>query len=132
MRILGIDYGDSKIGLAFGDSTANVAVPLDVVPNVGEESIETLADNIEAEDVDRVVVGVPESVGEHHDDEQLKKTRGFIEVLRDRLNIPVKEENEAFTTSESQRLQVEEGSDVEEDALAAMLIVKQHIEHLNR
>lgn len=131
MRILGIDYGDSKIGLAFGDSTANVAVPLDVVPNIGEESIETLAENIEAEDVDRVVVGVPESVGEHHDDEQLNKTRDFIEALRERLSMPVKEENEAYTTFESQRLQIEEGSDAQEDALAAMLIVKQHIDRLN-
>ncbi|OGL67178.1 hypothetical protein A2856_03905 [Candidatus Uhrbacteria bacterium RIFCSPHIGHO2_01_FULL_63_20] len=127
MRILGIDYGDKKIGLAFGDSTVGVAVPLDVVPNRGEETIQAFAMRVSAEDIDVIVVGVPLSTGGHHSSAQLDKTRAFIKALEAAISIPVVEEDESYTTAESIRLQREEGSDAEEDALAAMLIVQQYL-----
>ncbi|TAK03287.1 Holliday junction resolvase RuvX [Patescibacteria group bacterium] len=127
MRILGIDYGDKKIGLAFGDSTVGVAVPLDVVPNRGEETIRVFAKRVSAEDIDMIVVGVPLSTGGHHSSAQLDKTRAFIKALEGAISIPVVEEDESYTTAESIRLQREEGSDAEEDALAAMLIVQQYL-----
>lgn len=128
MRILGIDYGDKKIGLAFGDSSADVAVPLDVVPNLGKETIEVFAEKVNSEDIDVIVVGVPLSTGGHHGPEQLEKTRKFIKELESALSIPVMEEDESYTTSESIRLRREEGAQAEEDALAAMLIVKSYME----
>lgn len=129
MRILGIDYGDKKIGLAFGDSTVNVAVPLDVVPNMGEETIGVFAKRVDTDDIDVIVVGVPLSAG-NHSSEQLEKTRAFIKVLQLAVPMPIMEEDESYTTAESIRLQKEEGVKAEEDALAAMLIVKQYMEHL--
>lgn len=128
MRILGIDYGDKKIGLAFGESTAGIAVPLDVVPNAGAETIEVFAKRVNAEDIDVIVVGVPFSTGNHHNEEQLKKTRAFIRALEAAVSIPVMEEDESFTTAESLRLQREEGAEADEDALAAMLIVQAYLE----
>jgi len=128
MRILGIDYGDKKIGLAFGDSDAGVAVPLDVVPNNGEETILIFSEKAKSEDIDLIVVGVPLSTGEHHDGAQLEKTRKFISSLREVVEIPVKEQDESFTTADSIRLQKEEGATADEDALAAMLIVRSYLE----
>lgn len=128
MRILGIDYGDKKIGLAFGDSDIQVAVPLDVVPNAGAETIRIFAEKVKAEDIDVIVVGVPLSTGGHHSAEQLEKTRKFIRALKEAVSIPVVEEDESYTTSESIRLQKEEGSKASEDALAAMLIVREYLE----
>ncbi|PJA47723.1 Holliday junction resolvase RuvX [Candidatus Uhrbacteria bacterium CG_4_9_14_3_um_filter_36_7] len=130
MRILGIDYGDKKIGLAFGDSQADVAVPLDVVPNLGEATLQVFKHQIHTEDIDRVVVGVPYLNGKRLKEDQLQKTKKFIENLRSFLSIPVEEEDESYTTFESVRLQREEGSKVPEDALAAMLIVRQYFERL--
>jgi len=130
MRILGIDYGDKKIGLAFGDSLARVAVPLDVVPNIGEETVHVFARRASAEDIDRIVVGVPLSTGGHHSPEQLQKTRAFISALEKVVSIPVVEEDESYTTAESIRLQREEGAEADEDALAAMLIVRAYMERM--
>ena len=127
MRILGIDYGSKKIGLAFGDSDAGVAVPLDVVPNMGDETIGVFAKRVSSEDIDVIVVGVPLSTGPHHSSAQLDKTRAFIKKLEGAVAIPVIEEDESYTTSESIRLQREEGAEAEEDALAAMLIVDQYM-----
>ena len=131
MRILGIDYGDKKIGLAFGDSDAGVAVPLDVVPNLGEATLKAFANKANTEDMDVIVVGVPLSTGGHHSPVQLEKTRAFIKQLEAMTSVPVVEEDESYTTAESIRLQREEGSDAEEDALAAMLIVQGYLSRLS-
>ncbi len=130
MRILGIDYGDKKIGLALGDSDARVAVPLDVVPNFGAETIRLFATKVKSEDIDLIVVGVPLATESHHNTVQLEKTRAFIRELEGAVTIPVVEEDESYTTAESIRLQREEGSQAQEDALAAMLIVQSYIERL--
>ncbi|HBR80464.1 MAG: hypothetical protein UX09_C0001G0047 [Candidatus Uhrbacteria bacterium GW2011_GWE2_45_35] len=126
MRVLGIDYGDKKIGLAFGESVAGVALPLEVIPNIGDETIKKIAQKISIDDFQQVVVGVPLSTGAFHGPEQLEKTRAFIEKLKTVISIPIFEEDEAYTTSESIRLQREEGAAAEEDALAAMLILEQY------
>lgn len=129
MRILGIDYGDKKIGLAFGDSSVKVAVPLDVVLNTGEATIRELAKRVKAEDIELIVVGVPLS---SQSQVQLEKSRAFIAKLQAVVSVPVKEEDESFTTAESRRLMAEEDAGAEEDALAAMLIVQQYINNLGQ
>src|SRR3989338_6631846 len=128
MRVLGIDYGDRKIGLAFGDTDAGIAVPLDVVPNRGEETLRVFAERVVADDMDVIVVGVPFATGGHHGPKQLQKTRDFIKALSALVSVPVEEEDESYTTSESIRLKREEGADADEDALAAMLIVRAYLE----
>lgn len=129
MRILGIDYGDKKIGLAFGDSSARVAVPLEVIRNEGDLTIQTLVRRIDDEDIDLVVVGVPLPQG-NHSSVQLEKTRAFIVALTKVVSVPVVEEDESFTSVESVRLQQEFNAQADEDALAAMLIVQSYIDHL--
>lgn len=123
MRILGIDYGLRKIGLAFGESSARVAVPLEVIQNEGEKTIQHLTDRVLKEDIDFIVVGVPLKQG-NHSSVQLDKTRAFIEVLKKAVSVPVYEEDESFTSVESIRLQKEFDAQADEDALAAMLIVQ--------
>lgn len=129
MRILGIDYGDKKIGLAFGETDARVAVPLEIVVNEGAATIEQLAARVKLEEIDRVVVGVPLPQG-NHSGEQLKKTRVFIARLASAVSVPVVEEDESFTSAESIRLQREFNAQADEDALAAMLIVQSYIDAL--
>ena len=130
MKILGIDYGDKKIGLAFGDSTVHLAVPLEVISNRGIQTIEVLCEMVRNEDFDLIVVGVPLSTGGHHTAEQLEKTRAFIKILGSAVPVPVVEEDESYTTTESIRLQKEEGAQASEDALAAMLIVQSYLDHI--
>lgn len=130
MKILGIDYGSVKIGLAMGETESGTAVPLEVTKNEGRETIEALAEWIKEEHFELVVVGVPLSPGSHYGPDQIKKNRRFISLLKEVVNVPVEEEDESFTTAESLRLQLEEGAQAEEDALAAMLIVQQYMANL--
>ena|SRR3989339_1716845 len=124
MRLLGIDYGFRKIGLAIGDDESHVAAPLEVIKNVGDFTLQELAKRIHDEDIDIVIVGVPLSSGSHHNEDQLKLTRDFIHDLKKRTTVPIFEEDESYTSLESQRIQNEEKSGVAEDALAATLILQ--------
>lgn len=129
MRILGIDYGDKKIGLAFGETDARTAVPLEVIANEGAATIERLATRVKLEGIDTVVVGVPLPQG-NHSSEQLEKTRVFIAALSRAVEVPVVEEDESFTSAESIRLQQEFGAQAQEDALAAMLIIQSYMDEV--
>lgn len=124
MRLLGIDYGNRKMGLAIGDDEAHVAAPLEVIANEGEHTIRRLAERVKSEDIDAIVVGVPLSQGGHHSSDQLDTVRAFIERLKLQTSVPVFEEDESYTTAESIRIQKEQRSKVEEDALAAMMILQ--------
>lgn len=128
MRLLGIDYGNRKIGLAIGDDEAQVAAPLEVIANEGELTIRRLAERCHNEDIDAIVVGVPLAQGGHHGPEQLELVRNFIERLKVNTQVPVFEEDESFTTAESIRLKKETKSEVAEDALAATLILQGFLE----
>ena len=127
MRYLGIDYGDKKIGLAFGDTSAGIAMPLDVIVNRGTETLAWIADKVHSEDIGTIVVGAPLSEGAYHGPQQLEKTRSFIQRLSSVVSVPVVEEDESYTTAESIRLQREEGAEADEDALAAMLIAQAYL-----
>ena len=129
MKLLGIDYGDKKIGLAFGESLAGIAVPLEVIENTGLDNVLAfIEEQIKTEDIEKIIIGAPLSQGNHHTSKQLEKTRAFIKAVSDRVDVPVEEEDESYTTTESLRLQKEEGTDVPEDALAAMLIVQSYLD----
>jgi len=129
MRYLGIDYGDKKIGLAFGDDDVHVAVPLDVIKNQGEETLQLLASRVETEGIDQVVVGVPLSTVEGPGSEQLVKTRQFITDLKKAIpTIPIAEEDERYSTAEAIRLQRDQGAAADEDAIAAMLILQAYFD----
>lgn len=124
MRYLGIDYGDKKIGLALGDDEIKVAAPLEVVRHEGERTAVLIAALVKRERVDAVVIGVPISAGDAPASEQEKKTRTFIAQLKQLTSVPVHEEDERYTSSESLRIKHEHGSGVSEDALAATLILQ--------
>ncbi len=134
MRYLGIDYGDKKIGLAFGDDGSGVAVPLDVIDNPGEGAngrsplLQDLAKRIESEAIDEIVVGVPLPTVEGSGSKQLEKTRDFIKQLSSKVSVPVHEEDERYSTTEAIRLQREQGAGAEDDALAAMLVLQAYLD----
>lgn len=127
MRLLGIDYGSRKIGLAFGDTESKIAVPLEVVRKSGEEAVRAIVDIMKVEDIEGIVVGIPSAVGRHANEKQIAIVRKFMEALKKHTSLPMDEEDESFTTSESRRLMTEEGAEAEEDALAAMVMLQAYL-----
>ncbi len=127
MRLLGIDYGKKKIGLAFGDTETKIAVPLEVISKQGDEAIRDILLVLKQEDMEGIVIGIPGAVAEHQNKKQMATVRAFITALKKHTSLPIEEEDESFTTAESRRLMHEEGAQAEEDALAAMIILQGYL-----
>jgi putative Holliday junction resolvase len=127
MRLLGIDYGKRKIGLAFGDTETKIAVPLEVVWKQGDEAIRDIVSILKKEDMEGIVIGIPSAVGNHPNEKQIAIVRSFVDKLKKFTDLPIEEEDESFTTAESRRLMNEEGAEAEEDALAAMIILQSYL-----
>ena len=98
MKIVAVDYGPARTGLAVSDPSATIARPLGVVERAGSEAgLAKLVELIRAEGAERVVVGLPLTLrGEHG--EQARETETFVEALRAAVGIPVESFDERFTT----------------------------------
>ena len=113
MRVLALDYGRARTGVAVSDPTGTIARPLCVVEGAATgDGLARLAALIG--EVDRVVVGLPLTLrGERG--EQARETERFIEALSDVTNVPVVRFDERFTTD----LAEQTPADAPEDARAA-------------
>ena len=98
MKVLALDYGRARTGVAVSDPTGTIARPLCVVDAAGSETgLARLAQLIGEQVVERVVVGLPLTLrGEHG--EQARETERFIEALTEATDVPVVPFDERFTT----------------------------------
>lgn len=123
MRLLGIDYGTKRVGVALSDESGRFAFPYQVLENT-----KRLAEEIEAicvkEKVTRIVLG------ESRDYKQqpnpiMKEILKLRDELASRIGLAVELEPEFLTSAEAERLQ---GKNDMLDASAAALILKSYID----
>ncbi len=125
MRVIALDYGSARTGVAVSDPTGTIARPLGVVELAASEAgLARLAALVRAEGVERVVVGLPLTLrGERG--AQAQETEAFVEALRTALEVPVESFDERFTTG----LAASVGSDdAPEDARAAAHLLSSYLE----
>ena len=125
MKVLAVDYGSARTGVAVSDPTGTIARPLGVVERADSENgLAELARLIRAEAAERVVVGLPLTLrGEHG--AQARETEAFLEALRGAVDVPVESFDERFTTGLAQTV----GSDdAPEDARAAAHLLSSYLE----
>jgi putative holliday junction resolvase len=98
VKVLALDFGSARTGVAVSDPTGTIAKPLGVVERVGtDDGLARVVALVETEDVERVVVGLPLTLrGERG--EQAGETERFVEALRAALDVPVESFDERFTT----------------------------------
>lgn len=115
MRILALDYGAARTGVAVSDATGTLARPVCVVRKAATDAGLAEVARLAAEyEVERIVVGLPLTLrGEHG--KQATETERFAAALRALVAIPVERADERFTTALAQRF----GGTAPEDALAA-------------
>ena len=118
MRILGIDYGDKRIGLALADKNS-IALPYKILPNIDRQQILTELDNIiKQENIDQVVVGLPHSLS-GKTNERLDITQRFVDWLEKSLVIPVDTVDERYTSQFYERQGIKK--DIDKYAASAIL-----------
>ena len=99
MRVLALDYGRARTGVAISDPTGTVARPVGVVERAATgDGLSELARLVEEHAPERIVVGYPLTLrGERGD--QARETDAFVEALRARVDVPVVTFDERFTTA---------------------------------
>jgi putative Holliday junction resolvase len=103
MRVLALDYGSARCGIAVSDPTGMLATPLDPVPAPGtRRGLVRLRALVRELGVERVVVGLPLSLS-GGDSAQTAETREFVARLERELSVPVELHDERFTTRLAQR-----------------------------
>jgi putative Holliday junction resolvase len=103
VRLLALDYGVARTGVAISDETGSIARPLTVVTRAGTAAgLEAVRELVATEGVSRVVVGLPVSLdgGEHG---QAREVRSFVARLRRAIDVPVDLYDERFTTAIAQQ-----------------------------
>ena len=125
MRVLGVDYGAARVGLALGDTETCIAAPWNVVLRKSDEQvIEAIVETVKRESVDDVVVGVPRPLADQtRDTNQTERIRLFIDRLR-RTGLNVHEQNETWSSSLAAKQGIEAGSHGKRDDLAAANILQ--------
>jgi putative Holliday junction resolvase len=124
LKVVALDYGSARTGVAVSDPTGTIARPLGVVERAGTVAgLEQLVRLIRAEEAERVVVGLPLTLrGERG--EQARETDAFVEALREAVEVPVESYDERFTTG----LAATVGSgDAPEDARAAAHLLSSYL-----
>ncbi|MFN2470140.1 MAG: Holliday junction resolvase RuvX [Gaiellaceae bacterium] len=98
MKVLALDYGPARTGVAVSDPTGTVARPLEVVQRASSEAgLARLVELVQREGAERIVVGLPLTLSGEVG-EQARETQRFLESLRSAVSVPVEMYDERFTT----------------------------------
>jgi putative Holliday junction resolvase len=115
-RILALDYGSARCGVAITDPSQTIASPQPVIRKVGSVSgFNYLVRMIEEREVERVVLGLPIGLS-GRETAQTKETRQFCERLRAAVSVRVDLYDERFTTKLAER---DHDAKADEDSRAA-------------
>ncbi len=133
MRIIALDYGDSRIGVAISDELCITSLPLTTIDNSGfEDVLERIEGLIDKYDVEEIVVGLPLHM-DGSSGERVEVTREFVSRLRQKISVPIFLFDERLSSAEVERVLLEadlsrEKRRQKKDKLAASLILRRYLE----
>ena len=127
MKVLALDYGAARTGVAVSDATGTIARPIGVVARAAsEDGLAELRSLVLEHEVERVVVGMPLTLrGEHG--AQALETDAFVDALRAAVDVPVETYDERFTTA----LAARDGGAADEDARAAAHLLGSYLQSVS-
>jgi putative Holliday junction resolvase len=123
VKILALDYGAARTGVAVSDASGTIARPLTVIERaVSDAGLERIAALVRDEEAETVVVGLPLTLrGERG--LQAEETERFVALLRTALDVPVETYDERFTTT----LAAHAAGQAPEDARAAAHLLESYL-----
>ena len=132
-RILAIDPGGRRVGLALSDPLRLIASPFKtLLIRDTVDAIKQIREVIESEEVVEIVGGVPQRPG-GEESQQAKAVKTFISELRRAIDQPVREVDESFSSVEAEEVLHQMGRRIGQDKgavdrIAASLILKQYLQ----
>jgi len=137
MRILGIDYGEKRVGLAISSPVGFIAQGLPTIERIdGADYLEELAGVIEEKKVDEIVVGFPKNMNGTIG-EKAEEVLALVEALKSKFNLPVHTVDERLTTVRAHRAMTgakisKKGKKKMVDMIAAQFILQAYLDQNSR
>ena len=133
MRILAVDHGEKRIGLALSDPTATIASPLKVVEHVSRMIDAAQVAEIAAQNEVGLIV-----IGQSYDDDGNPNPAGrragrFADELKKQTELPIEMWDESFSTQDARAVRIELGLSRKkrgghQDEFAAVAILQSYLE----
>ena len=133
MRILAVDHGEKRIGLAISDLTGTVANPLSVVQHVSRAIDAAQVATIASEQEARMIV-----IGQSFDEDGQPNLAGrraarFAEALQSQTDIPIQLWDESFSTQKARAARIQMGVSRKQrsghlDEIAATVILQSYLD----
>ncbi|PIR73229.1 MAG: Holliday junction resolvase RuvX [Candidatus Moranbacteria bacterium CG10_big_fil_rev_8_21_14_0_10_35_21] len=105
-HVLGVDFGQAKIGLALADMETKIAFAHKTLENKAN-IFQKLSEIVQNKKVEKIIVGMPIHKAS---DDTAKTVREFIHKLKEEIKIPVELQNEMFTTKMAEENLKESGA----------------------
>lgn len=130
VRIIGIDYGERRIGVAAADTRTRIAIPLETREVTGDP-VEAIVAIAAEQSADELVLGLPLSmtgaIGP-----QAELIQEAAQILSGRLKIPVRTWDERLTTAQAEREARARGAGTKgRDAVAAAIMLQSYVDNLH-
>jgi putative Holliday junction resolvase len=121
MRILSVDHGDARIGLALSDESGMIARPLQIIKHTAKkEDTDKIARVAFENNVEKIIIGLPLD-GEGKIGHQAKKVQRWAEALKEATTIPIEFWDESFTSEQAETLKRKRGEAIDDKAAAFIL-----------
>lgn len=133
-RILGMDFGEKRVGLAISDSLGLTSQPLGLIERRSDaQLLDEVSGIIRERDVHLLVVGHPVGLS-NRDTSRAKRTRRLVKFFRNNLEIPVEKWDERLSTTQADRILNEmetkpSRKTKKRDVIAAQLILQAYLDH---
>jgi putative Holliday junction resolvase len=136
MRVLGIDFGSKRIGLAISDETCTIALGIDYLDGGADKAVsEAIGRIASSRGVGKIVIGIPLRMN-GQPSEQTERTLRFLETLQKATNLTIERWDERLTSKQAERALLE--GDVRRkdrrekiDTMAAQLMLQSYLDATN-
>ncbi|MDE2216061.1 MAG: Holliday junction resolvase RuvX [Planctomycetota bacterium] len=135
MRIIGIDYGEKRIGIAISDPLGITAQGLPTIERTNiQEDMQKILNIIREKEVGEIVVGLPKHMNNSLG-EKAQEVLAFVDLLKKHSNLPVSTIDERLSTVRAQRAMLEGNLSRKKrkdrvDMIAAQLILQDYLDRI--
>ena len=107
MRILALDHGTKRIGVAVSDETKTIAQPLEYIPaEPFADFLARLKKLLVEKEIDLVLIGLPRNMDGSYGP-AAQKVEAFVAVLRGAITVPIKMWDERLTSAQANKILIQ-------------------------
>ena len=133
MRILALDHGTKRIGVAVSDETKTIALPLEYIPaEPFADFLVRLKKILTEKEVDCILIGMPRNMDGSYGP-AAQKVEAFVAVIKSAITVPIKLWDERLTSSQANKILIQGGVRRDQrkekvDKMAAAILLQSYLD----